>query len=159
MMRPRSPVVALSAILFLLLSLTLTVTPSLAQDGMYRWVDEQGRVHYGQMPPSGVQAEQMRRASPPADQAAQERLQREMEARDERQQQARSEEEVRAEQEASRRMRQENCERARSNLETLTSRGSRVTLREGDQYRMLDEEERQAMIERTRNQIREFCDE
>lgn len=159
MMRSRSPVVALSATLFLLLSLTLTVTPSLAQDGMYRWVDEQGRVHYGQVPPSGVQAEQMRRASPPADQAAQERLQRETGVREERQQQARSEEETQAQDEANRRMRQENCERARNNLDALTSRGGRVTLRDGDQYRMLEEEERQTMIERARNQIREFCDE
>lgn len=158
MMRHRFPLAVLSATLALALSLTLTVAPTLAQDGMYRWVDEQGRVHYGQVPPSGVQAERMRRAAPPADQAAQERLERELEARAEREQQSRTEEETRAQQEADRRMRQENCERARSNLETLTSRGSRVTLREGDQYRMLDEEERQSMIERTRNQIREFCD-
>jgi hypothetical protein len=156
MMRPRFPLAVLSAVLAL--ALTLTVAPTLAQDGMYRWVDEQGRVHYGQVPPSGVPAEKMRRAAPPADRAASERLERELEARAEREQQARSEEVARAQQEADRRMRQENCERARSNLETLTSRGSRVTLREGDQYRMLDEEERQSMIERTRNQIREFCD-
>ncbi len=41
-------------------------------------------------------------------------------------------------------------------MESLTSRGQ-VTLKEGDIYRKLTEEERQAKIQETQSQVDEFC--
>jgi hypothetical protein len=139
------------------LALAMGLGPLMAQEVMYRWTDAQGTVHYGQVPPSGVDAERIITSAPRGDRAPQERLDRALGEMEERQQQARSEQEERERQAASERIRRENCDRARANLETLTERGGRVTIRENDQYRVLEEEERQAMIEQTRAQIREFC--
>ena len=41
-------------------------------------------------------------------------------------------------------------------MESLTSRGQ-VTVKDGDVYRKLSEEERQAKIEETEEQVKEFC--
>ncbi|OOG25593.1 DUF4124 domain-containing protein [Thioalkalivibrio denitrificans] len=145
------------AILAFVLAAAVPLAPILAQDVMYRWTDEQGVVHYGQVPPSGVDAQRITTAAPRGDGAPQQRLERAMGDMEQRQDQARSEQEERERREASERIRAENCERARRNLETLTERGGRVTIRENDQYRVLDEDERQARIDETRAHIQEFC--
>ena len=51
----------------------------------------------------------------------------------------------------------ENCAIAKKNMESLTSRGQ-VTVKDGDIYRKLSEEERQAKIQETRDQVSEFCE-
>jgi hypothetical protein len=53
-------------------------------------------------------------------------------------------------------VKQENCTKAKQNLSNLTSRGQ-VTIKEGDLYRKLDENERQSMIKETQAAIDEFC--
>ena len=58
--------------------------------------------------------------------------------------------------EESNRIKQENCAIAKQNMESLTSRGQ-VTLKDGDIYRKLTEEERQAKIQETQTQMDEFC--
>jgi len=136
----------------------LILLPILAQaQTLYRWVDDRGEVHYGQVPPAGAQAEQIRRASPPSDRAAQERLERAMGDSQERQDAQRNAAAEQGRQAESERIRRENCTQARSNLETLTARGGRVTIREDGAYRVLEEEERQRMLEETQAQIREYC--
>jgi len=136
----------------------LMLMPILAQaQALYRWVDDRGEVHYGQVPPAGVQAEQIRRASPPSDRAAQERLDRAVGASQERQDEQRRAASEQERQADSERIRRENCTQARNNLETLTARGGRVTIRENGAYRVLEEEERQRMLEETQAQIEEYC--
>lgn len=51
------------------LLLCLIAQPVLAGN-IYRWVDAQGQVHYGETPPSGVQAESRAAAKTPARSAA-----------------------------------------------------------------------------------------
>ncbi|WP_156820479.1 DUF4124 domain-containing protein [Thioalkalivibrio thiocyanodenitrificans] len=145
------------AIAALLLVMGLLPPPLTAQDTVYRWTDSQGMVHYGQAPPPGVDATPITRAAPRVDRAPQERLERAMEERDQRHEETRAEQEERERQEVSERIRAENCARARTNLEILTARGGRVTIRDNDQYRVIDEEERQTRIAATREQIQEFC--
>ena len=41
----------------LIATLTLTATDAMAADGVYRWVDENGDVHYGDNPPRQANAE------------------------------------------------------------------------------------------------------
>ncbi len=53
-------------------------------------------------------------------------------------------------------IKQENCTQAKTNLTSLTSRGQ-VTLKEGDLYRKLTEEERQDRIKTANQSIEEFC--
>ena len=44
--------------LFLVILMTLTIVPvAMAQQTMYKWVDEAGTVHYGENPPEGVDAQ------------------------------------------------------------------------------------------------------
>ena len=58
--------------------------------------------------------------------------------------------------EESNRIKQENCKIAQNNMQSLTSRGQ-VTIKDGDIYRKLSEDERQGRIEDTQSQIEEFC--
>lgn len=46
----------------LTLLILLAVAPALAQ--VYRWVDEKGRVHYGEQPPQGVKKTEVQGTSP-----------------------------------------------------------------------------------------------
>ncbi len=58
--------------------------------------------------------------------------------------------------EESNRIKKENCDIARNNMQSLKSRGQ-VTIKEGDIYRKLTEEERQAKIQETQELVDEFC--
>ena len=53
-------------------------------------------------------------------------------------------------------IKQENCAQSKTNLTSLTSRGQ-VTIKEGDLYRKLTEEERQDRIKSANQSIEEFC--
>ena len=53
-------------------------------------------------------------------------------------------------------IKQENCAQAKTNLTSLTSRGQ-VTIKEGELYRKLTEEERQDRIKSANQSIEEFC--
>lgn len=56
------------------LVLLLCVGSGVAHAGVYKWVDEQGQVHYGSRPPSGQAANPVRiEKAPPADPYAQQR--------------------------------------------------------------------------------------
>jgi hypothetical protein len=50
--------------------LAAALATSLALGAMYKWVDENGRVAYGDTPPAGVKAERMGNTAAPADPAA-----------------------------------------------------------------------------------------
>ncbi|MEM7402144.1 MAG: DUF4124 domain-containing protein [Pseudomonadota bacterium] len=58
--------------------------------------------------------------------------------------------------EESNKIKAENCAIATKNMESLTSRGQ-VTIKDGDIYRKLTEEERQSKINETKEQVSEFC--
>lgn len=49
-----------------LLAVLLAFAATAATAQMYRWVDKDGRVHYTQTPPPGLQAESVRPAPPPS---------------------------------------------------------------------------------------------
>lgn len=124
---------------------------------VYKW-DEDGRTIYSQTPPPpGVQFEiiveenigkstsvanaEPRYSNSSFEQRREERLQK------------KQEKEVLEE---SNRIKQENCAIAQNNMQSLTSRGQ-VTIKDGDIYRKLSEEERQTQIQQTQGQIEEFC--
>ena len=103
----------------------LLITAGLAQAAMYKWVDENGNVHYGQRPPAGRPYERMRpapRPSTPPDQAGKqlEQLRKQLEAAG----QARIEADRKAAaQQAEAERRQRNCAIARRNLADLEMGG------------------------------------
>lgn len=126
--------------------------------GVYKWVDEQGNVHYTQTPPADKPVERFETRPEPVDsEAALKKLEEQKEKSDsffkDRAKQA--EEKAKAEEEATKRG--EHCKRARENLEKLET-----TIRlfqsdeQGNRVRMT-EEERQAGIAKAKSQIKEFC--
>jgi len=131
--------------------------PAAAQ--VYKWLDEDGRVHYSaQRPPAG--AEQLETIEPRDTEASpqarkrlaeqQKRLEALRRQREQREQRA-------AEQAAAEASRRENCAKARENLQNLqTAIRIYETDDQGNRVRV-GEEQRQANIEQARAAIEEFC--
>ena len=139
----------------LLLFAALT-TPSV-QGTVYKWQDEDGKVHYTQTPPADAEFEIISPLSPPKG-AGQpdERLKQQLKGFEERRQTRNESEQERATAQQNAQIKQQNCEAARANLTMLQSRGQ-IRLKEGDTYRILPEEERQEKISEAKRQIEEHC--
>ncbi len=141
-------------------TLTLAVSGAALAGDIYKWVDADGNVHYGDKP-AGAQSERMAIDSRPTDRA---RVSAQTQARAEARMQAReaeaaaaaeapSPEELRA-QAAERR---QKCESSRANMQRLVT--SRRIYREDDNGERvyLDEAEMQATRQRVEDEISEFC--
>ncbi len=138
--------------LFVLMLCTAAYTAT-----VYKW-NEDGRTIYSQTPPPpGIEFEiviekdlgktkSVAKAEYRSSEIA-------FEERREQRLQKKTEEEVLKE---SNRIKQENCAIAQKNMESLTSRGQ-VTIKEGDIYRKLTDEEKQAKIQETQASIDEYC--
>ena len=142
------------------LSLTLLMGSTVLAGPVYKWTED-GRIIYSQTPPKpGVEFEvvfeddinksstsvaKVDADSPRSGSTFEER-------RDERK---KSEAEKKVLEESNK-IKAENCAIATKNMESLTSRGQ-VTIKDGDIYRKLTEEERQAKIDETKEQVSEFC--
>ena len=138
--------------------LILAVSATAFATTVYKWDDENGKTIYSQTPPPpGIEFEivveknigrstSVAKAAPSSSGST-------FEERREERLQKRQEKDVLEE---SNRIKQENCAIAQKNMESLTSRGQ-VTIKDGDIYRKLTEEERQGKIQETQDQIDEFC--
>jgi hypothetical protein len=147
--------------------LAATVTLLLAASGaafagdIYKWVDADGNVHYGDRP-VGEQAERMAIDSSPTDQSAvQERYQTKMQARVEQHdadreaadEAAKAEEEMRAEAE----QRRKKCEASRATMERFVRSRRLYREDENGERVYLDEAETLAARQRVENQVSEYC--
>ena len=124
---------------------------------VYKWFDGTGKVIYSQTPPpNGTPFEIVERKSPVVlDTSANNNQVAKTQTGNNQQSQAeKQQEQERLAQ--SEQIKQENCAQAQTNLSSLTSRGQ-VTIKEGDLYRKLTEEERQQRISQSEQQIAEFC--
>jgi len=127
---------------------------------MYKWVDDQGEIHYSQFPPPGRTTEKMK-APPPAPASAaataENNLKKQIESmnKDE-------EEQLQGAKDAEswakiQKIRRENCDTANKNLANLQRGGNvRYVGPNGDVTR-LTEEDRQKRIEEANTQIKENC--
>ena len=125
--------------------------------GVYKWTAADGEVIYSQTPPPyGTDYEYVEDVTESAKSSSRQSvgdIQKQLgEAKAQRDEQILEQKRM-AE---SNQVMQENCTQAKQNLANLTSRGQ-VTIKEGDMYRKLDENERQAMIQETQAAIDEFC--
>lgn len=153
----RTPVLLIAA-----LSLALSLfSPALEAQTIYKWVDENGTVHYGERPPEGVEAEPVSVSSPKVGTsqpnetytdpgAAAQRRAREAE---EQQQQI----DLIAEQQGEAARIAAACESHRKRLEELVPRPKILLQNEDGTSRMLGDEERLQMIEESRQFIEEYC--
>lgn len=124
---------------------------------MYKWVDENGEVHYTQTPPPGdIQAETIK---PPPDvntEKAREELQQRQELvekiREQRQEENQKEKLAQQELEKKR----ANCDMAKKRLDSYDQPRVRFVQPDGSR-RYATEEERQAQIQKSKEMIKEFC--
>ena len=135
----------------------LLFSTAYAASTAYKWVDGTGRTIYSQTPPPvGVPyeiVEQPDAQSSSLTNEATNSLQDQVAKVEEARQQEKEEQQRVAESEQ---IKKDNCAQAKTNMTALTSRGQ-VTIKEGDLYRKLTEEERQAKISEAKSQIDEFC--
>lgn len=142
----------------LLLLTTVALASQSVSAGMYKWRDESGQIHYTQTPPpAGTDTREIEPEKPPPN-AGQpnQRLQQEMEAYEDRRMERKESDASEARKEREAQTRRQNCEISQQSLTQLTSRG-RVKLKEGDEYRILPEEERQELIREARENIDRYC--
>jgi hypothetical protein len=138
------------------LLLTLLAAPA-PQAGIYKWTDAEGTVHFSQTPPRAVPAEPVEVSPPPPDSGLGDPALPEAQKRFDQWYTERKKREAEAAREAEEaKRRRQRCEKARANLAAVTSRG-RVRVIRGDEAVALTEEERQALIRKLEEQIREFC--
>lgn len=126
---------------------------------MYKWVDEEGTVHYTQSPPpAGIEAETIQ-PPPEVDSApALEQLQKNEAKSAEYFKNQQKEAEKQAEVEKKLAMKKKNCEMAKARLDSYVRPRVKFVQEDGTRVRAT-EEERQAQIKKSEDMIKEFCTE
>ena len=131
---------------------------ALASNGLYKWVDEKGRVHYSDMPPAGKSAEKLRakpqpsldNTQPPRSSNWKEQLQDSNERRfqEEKKQQEQQEKTQEADQQ---------CRRARSALDSLKRERPLYRLDKEGERAYMEDEERRRLIDGWQKQADTYC--
>ncbi|WP_297793396.1 DUF4124 domain-containing protein [uncultured Marinobacter sp.] len=141
----------------LLTLLLLSPTTSLAE--VYRWVDSEGRTHFGDRPPAQAASQEVKVESAPArvDDAARDRQQK-MNAFLEQRQQERDQQraaDAKAEKQAAKRA--ELCTRLRARLKHMDSVSTFYNLNEEGERVFVSESENTRIRERFRKKVNETC--
>jgi hypothetical protein len=144
---------------FIIISIACLLATTALAGPVYKW-NEEGRVIYSQTPPApGIEFEVVFQDETGANTSVA-KVDKgtsdsgdSFEKRREERLQKKTDKQV---EEESNKIKAENCAIATKNMESLTSRGQ-VTVKDGDIYRKLSEEERQAKIQETQEQVSEFC--
>jgi len=134
-----------------------------AASGVYKWVDEQGRVHYGEKPPARVQAQEMQLKTAPVDDmpiedneaARADQAQRLLRAYDE-ERALKKEQQQKSREEQARRER--NCALARDRVRRYETAGSLYNLDKDGSRRTLSDADRAAAERRAREDVARWCD-
>jgi hypothetical protein len=132
---------------------------TLAVAQQYRWVDRDGRIGYGDVPPPGAQVTRLRPppAAPAAARKDSEKPLSPEAAFQKRQKEAREQEEKSAKGRAEAETRRVNCEQAQASLRYLQS-GQRATTTTATGERVfLDDGQRGAETERAQRAVNEWC--
>jgi hypothetical protein len=129
--------------------------PLVAHAQIYKWVDEKGRVHYGEKPPPGAKSSTVRKeaSAPPAAPKAPPDVSSQ-EAEFKRRQIERAQAEEAKAQDAKRR--QGQCQQARTRLADAEFAGRHYTYKGGERV-FLSDAEREATLSRMRQQVSEAC--
>ena len=138
--------------------LLLVVFPLIAHAQIYKWVDEKGRVHYGEKPPPGAKSSTVRQeATPPSAPSSAGKGPADISTQDaefRRRQIERAQAEEAKAQDAKRR--QARCDQARQRLADAEFAGRHYTYKGGERVFMSDAE-REASLTRIRQQASEAC--
>ena len=141
-------------------TLTLAISSAAVAGDIYKWVDEDGNVHYGDKP-DGAQPERMAIASKPTDPA---RVAAQTQARAESRTKAREAEAAAAaegpseeERQAQAQERRQACEKSRADMQRMVTARRLYREDESGERVYLDETEMQSTRQRVEDQISEFC--
>jgi hypothetical protein len=118
-----------------------------ARAEVYRWVDDQGRVHYSQVPPAGREAQPLTPPPPPQAAPNQDAMNRALDQYNKDQPQRREAAEQAAAQQA---QREAECRQAREQLafmDTMTARRLQTTDEQGNVARVTEDQFQQRRAE------------
>ncbi len=144
-----------------LLLLTFSFAPSTILAQVYKWVDAEGNVHYGQRRPQGEQAETVKIQGPPVtpDDASLEleklKLKAGLGSENKDAQETKGQQAAR---EMPEEVRKENCRVARHNFAALLQKRRVVRTDEDGNLIRMDDNEKAARLEQAKQQIQKFCD-
>lgn len=145
--------------LLLLLVAALLAQPAAAGE-VYKWKDEQGRIHYSDTPPAhqpSNRLEGIRKGSEASAEQARKALADKLnESQMHRQQTQEAEDKQRAAEEEKRK-RAEACRKAQERLAILQQRGVVAQIDAQGQRKTLSDAERQAAISQTQQRVTETC--
>lgn len=143
-------------IIFSLILIGLPIAPTLA--GAYKWVDEEGHVHFGDRPPSsGAEEVKIPKAAPPTQAPdAAERRQIQQRMLDIYQEDREKKRQAEAEEKRKHKEMKARCVVARDNLRTYKNSRLYDLTPEGER-RFLSDEERQNTITELEAQIKRHC--
>lgn len=126
--------------------------------GVYKWVDSQGNVHFGDQPAeTGAAQLAQPKAQVPADPAYQERLQRQKQYLDARRDEREQAKQKAAEAKAQKADRHARCQKAKEQLAYLDAHSRLYTSRPDGKQHYLSPAEREAELAKVRQQIVELC--
>ena len=138
--------------------LLMLLTAAPVEAAMFKWTDADGNIQYGQHPPAGANAQQIRAAPAPKSATTGKSPQQQVEELDKR---LEAEQQHKAEADEKKQVaenRKINCANARKNLEQLGYGGHRLMHMPDGSYQRLDEEQKQALIKKNQDAVKEFCD-
>lgn len=138
------------------LAFVLMVAPA-AAEGVYKWVDAQGRTHFGSTPPPGQKTEQLNSQSGTAEAAPAQggrSWQEQLDLSNQRRQQTHEKEQAsaKADQES-----QQRCLAARRMLDSLQGGGARYRINDQGERDYLDDNQRQAELDMARQRAATYC--
>lgn len=138
------------------IALALLAGPAGAE-GVYKWVDAQGRTHFGSAPPPGQKTERLnsQTATPEAAPAQGNRSwQEQLDLSNQRRQQAREKEQASAKSEQEN---QQRCLAARRLLDSLQGGGARYRVNDQGERDYLDDNQRQAALDSASQRVATYC--
>ena len=142
-------------ILMISIALIWTTASYAASTNTYKWVDEQGNVHYSQRPPPGSNYEKMKVKTPAGSPGAAQQSTAETPSAQNSNTKKGGADVLSNELAKNQEIRAQNCEAAKKNLQAYTVY-RRIRAPDGSVKR-LDDNERAKLIEETKASIKEFC--
>lgn len=126
-------------------------------DGVYKWVDAQGRVHYGDQPQSNTAQPLNIRPAPPVDEGLRQRreaMSKQPKAKPEAQK--KPDDTISSAKEAQEQITQ-NCARMKERLSKYEAAAMLTDKGDDGEQRLLNEDERNKLIEDTRGEVGKWC--
>jgi len=134
--------------------------------GVYRWVDDQGRVQFGDRPPQTSDAKEVKikkaprsstQSPPPQGTSASDRLRKQQQMLDAYREEREEKQQQKQERKAKKAERAKDCAYAKSHLEDYRSSGRIFEPLPGDKKRYLSDEEYKKEVQRMERIVKQRC--